>query len=64
MKIAKEINGVEIPENYENLTAMQQLSTIWKIIVVALTVIKWFVGDEADAKIDKVIDWGNRNLPA
>lgn len=62
MKIAKEIEETVFPDNYKDLTPLQQLGVWWGIVVAVLSFVKLFTGEKADAKIDEIIKWGEQHV--
>lgn len=62
MKIAREIEAIELPDNIKDMPPMQQLALFWGVISVVLHFVKIFTGAKADEKIDAILEWGNENL--
>lgn len=62
MNLLKQIKEVELPENYKELPALEQLKFIWPIIKVLLSMVEFFTGEKGDAKIEAVKKWGDENI--
>lgn len=52
----------ELKNSNELAFFLMELAEYWKLIRLALKFVKLFTGPKADAKIDKVIEWGDNNL--
>lgn len=62
MKIIKQIEQAEFPENYKELPPMEQLKIFWPVICLILSFVEVFTGPKADAKIEAIKQWGDEHI--